>query len=90
MVTRAIYADTLLLINFSMDLLSLYITVKLMRGIIRPVRMTRAAGIGALWALASALLELYSANIFGQMMMLIAHLTCAAVISAVAAPIETP
>ncbi len=90
MVTRVIYADTLLFVNFSMDFLSLYITVKLIRGIIRPVRMTLAAGIGALWALFSALLELHSANIFGQIIMLVAHLICAAVISAVATGERSP
>ena len=83
--TRVIYADSLLVVNFSMDFLALYITLKLQNGVVRPLRMSLAASIGAVWALVSVLLEPYTANIFLQMIMLAAHIVCAAVISSVAA-----
>lgn len=87
---RVIYADTLLLVNFSMDFLAVYVTLKLKNGVIRPMRMTLAASIGALWALVVTMLEAYAVNIFGQILMLLGHLVCAALICAVAECERTP
>ena len=82
-ITRVIYADTLLLVNFSMDFLALYISAKLGSGVIRPIRMAFAASIGAVWALISVLLEAYVTGLFWQILMLLANVICAAVIIAV-------
>ncbi len=81
---RVIYADTLLLVNFSMDFLAVYITLKLKNGVARPIKMALAAAIGAIWSLVAALLEVYTESILGQVLMLFAHIACAAVITAVA------
>lgn len=87
---RVIYADTLLLVNFSMDFLAIYITVKLKNGVVRPMRMALAAAIGAVWALVVVLFEAYVANIFGQILMLFAHIVCAVVMISVAEGKRTP
>ncbi len=88
--SRVIYADTLLLVNFSMDFLAVYITVKLKSGVVRPARMALAAAIGAIWSLVATMLEVYTANIFGRIMMILAHVLCAAIITAVAECARTP
>lgn len=48
---RIIYGDVLLVINFSMDFLSLYITAKIMHIKLNSFRITSAAVIGALYSL---------------------------------------
>ena len=89
-ITRVIYADTLLLVNFSMDFLALYISAKLQNGVVRPIKMTFAAIIGAVWALVSVLLESYVSGFFGQIFMLLANFICAVVIVAVSLGVATP
>ena len=49
-----IYADTLFVVNFSMDFLALYITGKSLHTPIRPGRLALAAALGALFATMSA------------------------------------
>lgn len=88
--TRVIYADTLLLVNFSMDFLALYISAKLWSGVIRPIRMMLAAVIGAVWALIAVLLDAYVKGLFGQIFMLCANVVCAAIIVAVSFGERTP
>ena len=88
--SRVIYADTLLLVNFSMDFLAIYITVKLTRGVVRPIRMASSAAVGAVWALVAELLEVYCTGVFAQILMLIAHLACASLIIAVAQRTSVP
>ena len=51
-----IYADTLFFVNFSMDFLALFITASLSHAVVRPWRMTAAALLGALFALAEAII----------------------------------
>ena len=53
---QVIYADVLFAVNFSMDFLSLYLTGKVFRARMRPVPLTLAAGIGALYGTASLFL----------------------------------
>ena len=55
--TYEIYADTLFIVNFSMDFLSLFITGKLTHSPIRPLRLSIAAAIGALYATLSAVFD---------------------------------
>lgn len=54
---QTVYGDILLLINFSMDFLSLYLSAKLLHLRIRTLPMMLAAGIGALYALLSLFLH---------------------------------
>lgn len=49
--TTIIYADSLIAVNFSMDLLSLFLCSKLMRFPIRPKRLAFSATVGALYSL---------------------------------------
>ena len=48
---RIIYGDVLLVINFSMDFLSLYITARIMHIKLNSFRITLSAVIGALYSL---------------------------------------
>ncbi len=79
-----IYADSLLIVNFSMDFLALYITFKLSHTKIRPGRMSIACVIGALWSLMIALLEPYTASPFWQIVIFIGAVLCAAVMTSAA------
>lgn len=54
---QTVYGDILLLINFSMDFLSLYLSAKLLHLRIRTLPMILAAGVGALYALLSLFLH---------------------------------
>lgn len=74
-----IYADSLLIVNFSMDFLALYITVTLMHMVVRPIRMMLAAMLGAAWALTVTLLEPYTATVFWQIVILAADVACAGI-----------
>lgn len=58
---QTIYGDILLLINFSMDFLSLYLAAKLLHQPIRTIPMILASGIGAFYALLS--LWLHTGNL---------------------------
>ena len=53
---QVIYADVLFAVNFSMDFLSLYLTGRVFRAVLRPAFLTLAAGIGALYGTASLFL----------------------------------
>ncbi|MBQ8249250.1 MAG: sigma-E processing peptidase SpoIIGA [Clostridia bacterium] len=55
--TAVVYADSLLVVNFSMDFLTLYICAKLLHINLKPLRLVTAAVIGALWALMVVLLD---------------------------------
>jgi len=59
-VTTVIYADTLFIVNFSMDFLSLYICARLMRYRIFPKRLAAAAAIGAAYALFSVIVSSFA------------------------------
>ncbi len=48
---RIVYGDVLLVINFSMDFLALYITAKIMHLKVKKKQMTLSASLGALYAL---------------------------------------
>lgn len=54
--TTVIYADTLFFVNFSMDFLALYLTARMTRRRVRPVRMATAAAVGAAFAVLAAAL----------------------------------
>lgn len=54
---QVIYGDVLLVINFSMDFLSLYLAAKLLHRPIRTLPMSVAAALGALYALLSLYLR---------------------------------
>lgn len=66
-----------------MDFLSLYISTRLFAGSVRPWRMALAAVIGAVWALIATIFEAYCTDIFERIFMLVGHVVCAAVITAV-------
>ena len=51
LIEKVIYGDVLLVINFCMDFLALYITAKIMHLKIRKARMTAASCMGALYSL---------------------------------------
>lgn len=80
-----IYADSLLLVNFSMDFLALYITFKLSHITICPGRMSVACILGAIWALMIALLEPYTTSSLWQIVILVGAVLCAAVMISTAA-----
>ena len=50
-IEKIIYGDVLLVINFSMDFLSLYVTARLMHIKLSPKRLTFSAALGALYSL---------------------------------------
>ena len=50
---QIVYGDVLFLINFSMDFLTLFITAKLQGRRLRPLRLTLAAALGALYGVAA-------------------------------------
>ena len=54
---QTVYGDILLLINFSMDFLALYLSAKLLHLRLRTLPMMLAAGIGAFYALLSLFLR---------------------------------
>ncbi|MBQ8696755.1 MAG: sigma-E processing peptidase SpoIIGA [Clostridia bacterium] len=54
---QIVYADVLFIINFSMDFLSLFIVAKVMRKRPRPLPLSIAATLGAVYAIASLFLE---------------------------------
>lgn len=72
-IERIIYGDVLMVINFSMDFLSLYVTARLMKLKLYPKRLTLSAVLGALYSL----LALYmpdglvstSASLFSALLM---------------------
>ena len=73
--TYEIYADTLFIVNFSMDFLSLFITGKLTHSSVRPIRLTISAVIGALYATLSVVFD--SGDIYSRVMWFAAFIFCA-------------
>ncbi len=55
---QTVYADVLFLINFSMDLLSLYICARVLHKRIRTLPLTLSAALGGLYAVAALFLDL--------------------------------
>lgn len=73
--TTEIYADTLFIVNFSMDFLSLYITGKLTHSPIRSKRMMLAAAIGAIFATVSVVFD--SGDAVSRILWTAAFIVCA-------------
>lgn len=73
--TYEIYADTLFIVNFSMDFLSLFITGKLTHSSVRPIRLTISAVIGALYATLSVIFD--SGDIYSRGLWFAAFIFCA-------------
>ena len=61
--TTVIYADSLMLVNFSIDFLALFLTAKLRHSRIKQLRLTLSALLGAAAALAFTVAEAYNTNI---------------------------
>ena len=55
---QVIYGDVLFAVNFSMDFLSLYVTGRILRDRLRPLRLSAAAAAGALYGTAAVFLPL--------------------------------
>ncbi|MBQ7355390.1 MAG: sigma-E processing peptidase SpoIIGA [Clostridia bacterium] len=53
---QVVYGDVYLAINFTMDWLALYLTAKAVKQPVRPLRISLAAALGAIYALASLFL----------------------------------
>ena len=73
--TTEIYADTLFIVNFSMDFLSLFITGKLTHSPIKSRRILLAAALGAIFATVSVVFD--SGDAVSRILWLTAFATCA-------------
>jgi len=77
MPTRVIYADSLLLVNFSMDFLALFVTAKLSSRTIHGLRMAGAAALGAGYGLTAAVAD----GIFPTLVSAVLGIVCALVMT---------
>ncbi len=54
---QILYGDVLFFVNFTMDFLTLYVTAQILHRRVRPLRMAFAAGIGAVYGVASCFMS---------------------------------
>lgn len=77
-----IYVDTLFLVNFSMDFLTLFITGKSLRAPIEPRRLALSAAIGAAYATVSVLLS--TKRLLSSILSALSFAACAALMCTLA------
>ena len=67
--TNVIYVDSLLVVNFSMDYLALYISARLMHSTAHPLRLALSSAIGALYALTAVIAEPYTVHFLPKLLL---------------------
>lgn len=77
-----IYADSLWMVNFSMDFLALYICGRFLKIPMKPHRLAIAAAIGGVYGVASALLEFGMGTVIGGVVSVLGAVTCVAAMTA--------
>ena len=77
--TAVVYADSLLIVNFSMDFLALYLCAKLLHINLKPLRLAVAAVIGAFWALTVVLIDVFSVTLLIGLALIALSALCAVV-----------
>lgn len=75
--TAVVYADSLLIVNFSMDFLALYITARLLHISIRPLKFMLGAVIGSAWAFASVFIDSFTKVPMLEIFMIAVNGACA-------------
>lgn len=71
-----IYADSLWMVNFSMDFLALYICGRFLKIPMKPMRLALAAAIGGVYGVLSALLEFGMGAVTGGVIIVIGAVAC--------------
>lgn len=77
-----IYADSLWMVNFSMDFLALYICGRFLKIPMKPLRLALAAAVGGVYGVASALLEFGMDAACGGVISALGAVICVAVMTA--------